>query len=120
MPQRSGEDGTTFWDTASAFVKAFLHLLAGEGICGRERRLSPLPNNLSGPFRRAPPRRFERCTMRASSHLKSSRLEPTERTTSICTSFGMDINESSDSRLVRRFAGISSYGGLVMPEWNTV
>src|SRR5712692_3762102 len=35
--------GTTFLGTASAFVKAFLHLLAGEGVWGRGRRLSPLP-----------------------------------------------------------------------------
>ncbi len=32
-----------FLDTASAFLKAFLHLLAGEGVWGRGRHLSPLP-----------------------------------------------------------------------------
>src|SRR6266478_5219087 len=58
--------------------------------------------------------------MRTSSHLKSSLLEPTERTTSICTSFGMDINEASDRRLVRRFAGISICGRMFIPEGNTV
>src|SRR5437879_13238530 len=36
-------DGTVFLDTASAFVKAFLHLLAGEGVWGRGRHLSPFP-----------------------------------------------------------------------------
>src|SRR5713101_878431 len=32
-----------FLDTASAFVTAFLHLLAGEGVWGRGRHLSLLP-----------------------------------------------------------------------------
>src|SRR6266481_2158657 len=36
-------DGTNYLDTASAFLKAFLHLLAGEGVWGRGRHLSPLP-----------------------------------------------------------------------------
>src|SRR6202162_6709009 len=35
-------DGTNYLDTASAFLKAFLHLLAGEGVWGRGRR-RPLP-----------------------------------------------------------------------------
>src|SRR5712692_787501 len=35
--------GTTFLGTAYAFVKAFLHLLAGEGVWGRGRHLSPFP-----------------------------------------------------------------------------
>jgi hypothetical protein len=34
-------DGTVFLDTASAFVTASLHLLAGEGVWGRGRYLSP-------------------------------------------------------------------------------
>ena len=29
--------------TASAFLKVFLHLLAGEGVSGRGRHLSPFP-----------------------------------------------------------------------------
>src|SRR5712664_1134331 len=37
------QDGTVFLDTASAFVRAFLHLLAGEGVWGRGRHLSPRP-----------------------------------------------------------------------------
>src|SRR5216684_4433008 len=43
--RRRGElqDGTVFLDTASAFVRAFLHLLAGEGVWGRGRHLSPRP-----------------------------------------------------------------------------
>src|SRR5882762_1695404 len=41
-------DGTVFLDTASAFVKAFLHLLAGEGVWGRGRHLSPFGRK---PFR---------------------------------------------------------------------
>src|SRR5258705_8966634 len=36
-------DGTNYLDTASAFVKAFLYLLAGEGVWGRGRHLSPFP-----------------------------------------------------------------------------
>ncbi|MGA3200383.1 MAG: hypothetical protein ABSD89_13415, partial [Halobacteriota archaeon] len=36
-------DGTNYLDTASAFLKAFLHLLAGEGVWGRGRHLSPFP-----------------------------------------------------------------------------
>src|SRR5258706_14853670 len=36
-------DGTNYLDTASAFIRAFLHLLAGEGVWGRGRHLSPLP-----------------------------------------------------------------------------
>src|SRR5579859_3145508 len=35
--------GTVFLDTASAFIRAFLHLLAGEGVWGRGRHSSPLP-----------------------------------------------------------------------------
>jgi hypothetical protein len=35
--------GTNYLDTVSAFVKVFLHLLAGEGVWGRGRHLSPLP-----------------------------------------------------------------------------
>jgi len=36
-------DGTNYLDTVSAFIKAFLHLLAGEGVWGRGRHLSPFP-----------------------------------------------------------------------------
>src|ERR1700675_4627402 len=36
-------DGTNYLGTASAFLRAFLHLLAGEGVWGRGRRWSPLP-----------------------------------------------------------------------------
>jgi hypothetical protein len=37
-------DGTNYLDTVSAFCqKAFLHLLAGEGVWGRGRHLSPFP-----------------------------------------------------------------------------
>jgi integrase len=36
-------DGTNYLDTVSAFLKAFLHLLAGEGVWGRGRHLSPFP-----------------------------------------------------------------------------
>ena len=58
--------------------------------------------------------------MRTSSHLKSSLLEPTEATTPIRTSFGMDTNEASDKRLVRQFAGISICGRIFIPDGNTV
>jgi aspartate/methionine/tyrosine aminotransferase len=40
--------GTNFWRTASVFVRVFLHLLAGEGVWGRGRHLSPRPQQ---PFR---------------------------------------------------------------------
>ena len=36
-------DGTNYLDTVSAFIEEFLHLLAGEGVWGRGRHLSPLP-----------------------------------------------------------------------------
>ena len=36
-------DGTNYLDTVSAFVEGFLHLLAGEGVWGRGRHLSPFP-----------------------------------------------------------------------------
>src|SRR5215472_15096697 len=35
--------GTNFEGTASAFVRVLLHLLAGEGVWGRGRHLSPRP-----------------------------------------------------------------------------
>jgi len=38
-----GEPLRCYLDTASAFLKAFLHLLAGEGVWGRGRHLSPFP-----------------------------------------------------------------------------
>src|SRR5215469_596870 len=41
-------DGTNSLDTVSAFIKAFSYLLAGEGVWGRGRRLSPFPQQ---PFR---------------------------------------------------------------------
>ena len=36
-------DGTNYLDTVSAFIEGFLHLLAGEGVWGRGRHLSPFP-----------------------------------------------------------------------------
>jgi len=36
-------DGTNYLGTVSAFLKGFLHLLAGEGAWGRGRHLSPFP-----------------------------------------------------------------------------
>src|SRR5208337_3354406 len=39
--------GTNYLFTASAFVRPILHLLAGEGVWGRGRHLSPFP---SSPF----------------------------------------------------------------------
>jgi len=36
-------DGTNYLDTVSAFIKGFLHVLAGEGVWGRGRHLSPFP-----------------------------------------------------------------------------
>ena len=36
-------DGTNYLDTVSAFIEGFLHLLAGEGVWGRGRHLSPRP-----------------------------------------------------------------------------
>src|SRR5215469_442509 len=41
-------DGTNSLDTVSAFIKAFSYLLAGEGVWGRGRHLSPRPQQ---PFR---------------------------------------------------------------------
>ena len=35
--------GTNYLDTVSAFIEGFLHLLAGEGVWGRGRHLSPFP-----------------------------------------------------------------------------
>jgi len=36
--------GTNYLDTVSAFIEGFLHLLAGEGVWGRGRQLSPFPS----------------------------------------------------------------------------
>jgi feruloyl esterase len=36
-------NGTNYLDTVSAFIEGFLHLLAGEGVWGRGRHLSPFP-----------------------------------------------------------------------------
>jgi hypothetical protein len=36
-------DGTNYLDAVSAFIEGFLHLLAGEGVWGRGRHLSPFP-----------------------------------------------------------------------------
>jgi hypothetical protein len=36
-------DGTNYLDTVFAFIEGFLHLLAGEGVWGRGRHLSPFP-----------------------------------------------------------------------------
>jgi hypothetical protein len=35
--------GTNYLDTVSAFIRGFLHLLAGEGVWGRGRHLSRFP-----------------------------------------------------------------------------
>jgi hypothetical protein len=39
--------GTNYLDTVSAFIEGFLHLLAGEGVWGRGRHLSPFPLSLA-------------------------------------------------------------------------